>query len=110
MLKVKLEAMFFAGGQRYRKGVVELPDNLRDKLPSRAVILSEDEREPVAAPVEPSALEAADPDRAAAEAEEKARLAAEAVDSERRAKLAAKAAEREKALAEERAEAAKTKK
>ncbi len=87
-MKVILKRGWFApGGRRFRKGVVdhawvEVPDHLREHLPSDAVVLPEDHVEPKA-PREPdtlseaAALYGADPDRAAGEAAEKVKEKAE---------------------------------
>ncbi len=94
-MKVILKRGWFApGGRRFRKGInvggwVEVPDHLREHLPSDAVVLPEDHVEPKA-PREPetlseaAALFGADPDRISVEMAEEVKEKADREESARK--------------------------
>ncbi len=108
-MKVILKRNFFApGGERFRKGFnsiggwVEIPDRLREHLPSDAMVLPEDYVKPKAAREpetlsEAAALFGADPDRISVEMAEEVKEKAEQEESARKlqAELDAEAADDE---------------
>ena len=60
-MKVLLKRSCFVDGQRYRQSIpgnypVEMPDHLRDNLPSDAVVVGEDYKPPVVDTKEPETL------------------------------------------------------